>query len=301
MNLKKLEAFIAVLEKRSFSEAAAALKSSQPAVSIKVKSLEEELGIELLDRGHSGIKPTLQGSFVYQAAKDITKRWVQLNDDLKGFHNTLTGTLTIGASSIPGTYLLPRWIKNFRTLYPKVKITVEISDSTKILEKLLNHQIDVGIVGVRQSSSKMTFSPIAADSLVCITPKQFSSSITDKLDFSKLKEYDLVLREEGSGTRLVMEEYFHSYGFSLDDFNPSISIGSTEGVIAAVEAGMGFSFASRLAAAPAVKADRIEMIEGFQPFHRSIYLSILNETASRPIIKEFADFLVNGDPEIGIS
>lgn len=295
MNFKKLEAFITVLEKKSFSEAAISLKSSQPAISLKVKSLEEELGIELFDRGHSGIQPTLQGNLVYLAAKDIIQRWVQLNDDLEGFHDTLTGTLAIGASTIPGTYLLPGWIKNFRNLYPKVKITIEISDSTKILNKLLDHQIDIGIVGMQQLSGKMTFSPIATDSLVCITPNEFSFSKGDELDFSVLKKYDLVLREEGSGTRLVMEEYFASNGFSMEDFNTSFSIGSTEGVIAAVEAGIGISFVSKLAAAPAVKANRVQMIEGFKPFQRRIYLSILNETANRPIIKEFVNFLVKND------
>lgn len=298
MNFKKLEAFISVLEKRSFSEAAAALKSSQPAISIKIKSLEEELGIELLDRGRSGVHPTRAGILVYQTAKEIMGRWGQLEDDLLSFQDTLTGTLTIGASTIPGTYLIPGWIKKFRTLYPKVDVKIEINDSRKILNKLLDHQIDVGIVGLHQQSAKMITKTVASDSLVLIVPVEHEISQSSHLDFNLLKKYDLVLREEGSGTRKEMEEYLEINGSSLADFNSSISIGSSEAVISAVEAGLGISFISKLAAVPAVKANRVKMIETLKPYQRNFYFSTLSESENRPIIREFTNFLAKGQMPI---
>jgi DNA-binding transcriptional LysR family regulator len=298
MNFKKLEAFISVLEKRSFSEAASALKSSQPAISIKIKSLEEELGIELLDRGRSGVHPTRAGILVYQTAKEIMGRWGQLEDDLLGFQDTLTGTLTIGASTIPGTYLIPGWIKKFRTLYPKVDVKIEINDSRKILNKLFDHQIDVGIVGLHQQSSKMITKAVASDSLVLIVPVEHEISQSSHLDFNLLKKYDLVLREEGSGTRKEMEEYLEINGSSLADFNSSISIGSSEAVISAVEAGLGISFISKLAAVPAVKANRVKMIETLKPYQRNFYFSTLSESENRPIIREFTNFLAKGQMSI---
>jgi DNA-binding transcriptional LysR family regulator len=298
MNFKKLEAFISVLEKRSFSEAAAALKSSQPAISLKIKSLEEELGIELLDRGRSGVHPTRAGILVYQTAKEIMGRWGQLEDDLLGFQDTLTGTLTIGASTIPGTYLIPGWIKKFRTLYPKVDVKIEINDSRKILNKLFDHQIDVGIVGLHQQSAKMITKAVASDSLVLIVPVEHEISQSSHLDFNLLKKYDLVLREEGSGTRKEMEEYLEINGSSLADFNSSISIGSSEAVISAVEAGLGISFISKLAAVPAVKANRVKMIETLKPYQRNFYFSTLSESENRPIIREFTNFLAKGQMPI---
>ena len=298
MNFKKLEAFISVLEKRSFSEAAAALKSSQPAISIKIKSLEEEFGIELLERGRSGVHPTRAGILVYQTAKEIMGRWGQLEDDLLGFQDTLTGTLTIGASTIPGTYLIPGWIKKFRTLYPKVDVKIEINDSRKILNKLFDHQIDVGIVGLHQQSAKMITKAVASDSLVLIVPVEHEISQSSHLDFNLLKKYDLVLREEGSGTRKEMEEYLEINGSSLADFNSSISIGSSEAVISAVEAGLGISFISKLAAVPAVKANRVKMIETLKPYQRNFYFSTLSESENRPIIREFTNFLAKGQMSI---
>jgi DNA-binding transcriptional LysR family regulator len=298
MNFKKLEAFISVMEKKSFSEAAAALKSSQPSISLKIKSLEEELGIELLDRNRSGVHPTRAGILVYQTAKDILGRWGQLEDDLLGFQETLTGTLTIGASTIPGTYLVPGWIKNFRTQYPKVDVAVEITDSKNVLKKLLDHQIDVGIVGLYEQSSKIVTKSVATDSLVLIVPVEHEISEKSEIDFQLLKDYHLVLREEGSGTRKEMEEYLAINGCSLSDFKSSISISSSEAIISAVEAGLGISFISKLAAVPAVKANRVKMIETVKPYQRNFYFSTLTESENRPIIREFADFLAKGQMPI---
>ncbi|EKN71061.1 LysR family transcriptional regulator [Neobacillus bataviensis LMG 21833] len=291
MNFNKLEAFILVVEKKSFSEAAATLKSSQPTTSLKIKSLEEELGMELLERGTSGIQPTAAGKLVYQAAKEVTQRWRRLEDELHGLQDTLTGTLTIGASTIPGTYLVPGWIKTFRNLYPKVDVTIEIGDSKKILDKLLDHQIDVGIIGLEQESTKLQFRPIATDSLVLITPNGHSMIHSDDPEFKQIKQYDFVLREQGSGTRKVMEDYLSVHECSLSDLHSVVSIGSTEAVIAAVEAGLGISFISKLAALPAAKAGRIQIIEKFEPYLRNFYFTSLTDTVDRPIIKEFTELL----------
>ncbi len=294
MNFKKLEAFISVLEKKSFSDAAAALKGSQPAISLKIKSLEEELGIELLDRSHSGIQPTAAGTVVYQAAKEILQRWRRMEDDLLGFQETLTGTLIIGASTIPGTYLLPVWIKKFRMLYPKVGVTIEIGDSKTILNKLLNHQVDVGITGLHEQSNKVISKEVASDSLVLIVPIEHSLIQSSEPDFSQLKQHDIVLREEGSGTRKEMEEFLFLNGYSIADFKTAISFGSSEAVISAVEAGLGISFVSKLAAIPAAKAQRIKIIDTFKPYQRNFFFSVLSEAENRPVIREFADFLFKG-------
>jgi DNA-binding transcriptional LysR family regulator len=176
-------------------------------------------------------------------------------------------------------------------MYPKVDVKIEISDSGKILNKLLDRQVDVGIVGLYQQSNKIKTRSIASDSLVLIVPIEHSLSQLSELDFDKLKQYDIVLREEGSGTRKEMEEYLAGNGYSLSDFNKSISINNSEAVITAVEAGLGISFVSKLAAMPAANANRIKIIEAFTPYKRSFYFSTLSETDNRPIIREFSDFL----------
>jgi DNA-binding transcriptional LysR family regulator len=295
MNLKKLEAFIMVVEKNSFSEAAAVLKSSQPSVSLKVKSLEDELGFELLDRGASGIRPTPAGILVYTAAKDIANRWRTLEGELGEFQGTLTGTLTIGASTIPGTYLLPGWVKNFRSLFPKVDVKIEIGDSKKILEKLQNHQIDAAIIGMKVESRLLKSKPVALDSLVLVTPVEHPLVQSASADFSQIQQYDFVLREEGSGTRKMMEQYLAEKGQSIEDLTVAVSIGSTESVIAAVEAGLGISFLSRLAAMPAQKAGRIKIVETFEPYERKFYLVTHTDAENTPMIRQFSEIVEEND------
>jgi DNA-binding transcriptional LysR family regulator len=291
MNLNKLQAFILVVEKGSFSEAAAALNSSQPAISLKIKSLEEDLGQVLLDRGVSGLKPTAAGTLVYQAAKELTQRWQKLEDDLLGFQDTLTGSLTIGASTIPGTYLVPGLLKTFRDQYPKVEVSIDINDSEVTLRKLLDQQVDVAIVGMKPDSAKLTSTMLTYDSLVLITPNEHPLVHTLEPDFSELPRYEFVVRESGSGTRKRMEEFLGGLGLEVTDLKIGLSIGNTEGVIAAVEAGLGVSFISKLAALPAVKANRVQMIENIDPIQRSFYFTTLKEAENRPIIKEFTDLL----------
>ncbi|WP_170169182.1 selenium metabolism-associated LysR family transcriptional regulator [Mesobacillus subterraneus] len=291
MNLKKLEAFIMVVEKNSFSEAAAALKSSQPSVSLKIKSLEDELGFELLDRGAAGIRTTPAGMLVYTAAKEVANRWRTLEDELGEFEGTLTGTLTIGASTIPGTYLLPQWVKHFRSLFPKVDVKIEIGDSKKILDRLQNHQIDAGIIGMKVDSKLIRSKTIASDTLVLVAHENHPLVHATMPDFTEILQYDFVLREEGSGTRKMMERYLIENGLSLDELKIAVSIGSTESVIAAVEAGLGVSFISKLAALPAAKAGRIAIIDTFEPFEREFYLVAHADAESRPIIKQFTEIV----------
>ena len=291
MNLTKLEAFILVIEKKSFSEAAIALKSSQPTTSLKIKSLEEELGLDLLDRGSSGIQPTAAGMLVYQASKEMVQRWRKLEDDLRVFENTLTGTLSIGASTIPGTYLVPRWVKKFRSLYPNVAVTIEISDSKEALRKLQNQLVDVSITGLPSDLKEFSYKQVSSDALVLIAPYHHPLGLSNEPTFEQIKQFDFVFREEGSGTRKVMEDYLSIHSHSLADLNSVVSIGSTEAVIAAVEAGLGISFVSKLAALPAAKANRVQIIEKFEPFQRNFYFTTLSDTKDRPIIKEFSEII----------
>ncbi|ULT57260.1 LysR substrate-binding domain-containing protein [Neobacillus drentensis] len=291
MNLTKLKAFILVIEKKSFSEAAIALKSSQPATSLKIKSLEEEMGLDLLDRGSSVIQPTAAGMIVYQASKEMVRRWRKLEDDLRVFEDTLTGTLTIGASTIPGTYLVPSWVKKFRSLYPNVAVTIEISDSKETLSKLHNQLVDVSITGLPSESKELSYKQVSSDALVLIAPYHHPLGLSNEPTFEQIKQFDFVIREEGSGTRKVMEDYLSIHSHSLADLKSVVPIGSTEAVIAAVEAGLGISFVSKLAALPAAKAKRIQIIEKFEPFQRNFYFTTLSDAKDRPIIKEFSELI----------
>jgi DNA-binding transcriptional LysR family regulator len=290
MNLKKIQAFVLILEKQSFSEAAECLGLTQPAVSNHMKSLEKDLGVRLLERASSSIKPTPAGSYVYSMGRQLLDQWQEMEEGVQNFHGILTGSLKIGASTIPGTYLLPKWIGKFYELFPKVDIINEIADSEQILARIFNKQIDIGVTGAKSNSPEIISELVATDSLVLISPNGHPLlSSTYERNPCDLVQYNFVLREAGSGTRKSMEEGLKDCGIQVDDLRIVAQFGSTEAIIAAVEEGLGISFVSNLAATPAVNAGRVQLVSIMESFSQRYYLSYLKGRHDNPIMKEFVN------------
>jgi DNA-binding transcriptional LysR family regulator len=293
MNLKKIQAFVLILEKRSFSEAAEYLGMTQPAVSNHIKSLEKDLGVRLLERVSSSIQPTPAGNYVYSMGRQLLDQWKEMREGVQNFHGILTGNLKIGASTIPGTYLLPKWIGKFYELFPKVDIINEIADSEQILARILNKQIDIGITGAKSNSPDIISELVATDSLVLISPNGHPLvSSTYERNPCDLLQYNFVLRETGSGTRKSMEEGLKGCGIQVDHLRIVAQFGSTEAIIAAVEEGLGISFVSNLAARPAVHAGRVQLVSIMESFRQRYYLSYLKARNDNPITKEFVNLVL---------
>lgn len=288
MNLKKIEAFVLILEKGSFSVAAENLGMTQPAVSTQVKSLEQDLGVKLIERRSSSIQATPAGTYVYNLGRQLLDLSREMEEGVKNFQGVLTGKLRIGASTIPGTYLLPKWIGNFYNLFPKVEVINEIADSKQILDRLMNRQIHLSITGDKSDSTEIHSELIATDSLVLISPNGHPLTSSEyKNNEADLRKYNFVLREQGSGTRKSMEAGLKSLGVRIEELHIVAQLGSTEAVISAVEEGVGISYVSNLAATPAINANRVQLVSNIKAFNQKYYLSYLKGTQASPTIKEF--------------
>lgn len=288
MNLRRIQVFLLVVDKGSFSEAATAAELTQPAVSQQIKVLEDEMGVPLLERTAYGLTPTPAGKYIYQTGKDMLNKWQEMKEQVQTFQKTLTGSLRIGASTIPGTYLMPRWIGAFNQLFPNVDITVDVNASDDILAKLEKQKVDLAITGRRPSSQKITSSLSIKDSLVLISPKDhpLGKSIFPD-DPCELAPYPFVIREKGSGTRSAMEEGLTACGMDITDLKIIAQFSTTEALIAAVEYGLGISYISKLAARPAVESGRVQLVSEIEPFRQSYHLSYLSTREANPIIKAF--------------
>lgn len=296
MNLKKIQAFQLVIENGSFSAAAAISGISQPAISQQIRALEQDLGVALLDRSSSKIKPTPAGDFVYKAGRQLMTQWKEMAEGVQSFHDTLTGTLRIGASTIPGTYLTPRWIGEFNNLFPKVDIVVDIGPSSEIQSKLINQKVDIAITGSKTISKDVVSKTARHDSLVLIAPNDHPL-VTTQTTGVDLTSYPFVMREKGSGTRVAMENGLSENGLSLANLKVVALFGSTEALISAVEHGLGISYVSKLAATPAVKAGRIKILPEVKPMEQTYYMSYLEARKSHPILQAFMPIILNSDTE----
>ncbi len=258
MDIHRLKIFSSVFRNRSFSKASEELYLTQPTISDHIKTLEEELNCKLFDRLGRSIIPTKEADLLYLHASEIIEKADSLRDLINRLKMEITGELIIGASTIPGTYVLPPIMVEFKHHYPLIKYQVVISDSKGILEKILGHELLCGIVGAKIHNEKLDYQYMVDDELIVISSPSLIQK--DEWTIDELLKYPMIIREEGSGTRLEFEKILENRGFSLDKFNIAGIFGSTDAVKQAVKAGLGISVLSRLAVVDELRFNMLKEI-----------------------------------------
>jgi len=243
MELKYIEVFCAVVELKSFSKAARALRLTQPTISIHIKSLEDEFSTRLFDRMGRTILPTRAGEILYRYAKEIVELKEEARLAMETLEGSMSGRLVIGASTIPGEYILPSLLTQFKDSYPEIFPTLKIGDSNDIYKSVLEGDVDVGIVGAEINDVNIVSKKYLDDELILVA---LSSHKASTLVGSELKEIPLLVRELGSGSRITLEKYLKKIGVAIEDLNIVAEMGSSQALIQAVESGMGMAFLSRL-------------------------------------------------------
>ncbi|MCD6282745.1 LysR family transcriptional regulator [bacterium] len=255
MDVHQLRVFASVFRQKSFSKASRELKLTQPTVSNHVMSLEKELGCKLFDRTGRRVIPTKEAEVLYLHALDLTEKLDGIPDAIRGVNRDVAGELVIGASTIPGTYILPAIAADFVKQYPGVSFEIRLGDTEEIANLVLNHEILLGTVGAKTVNGKLDYTPFVEDELVLAGSPQLIGrrSVSLKL----LGSIPFLLREEGSGTRKVMEEYLAEKGFGVKDLNVVAVLGSTGAVREAIKAGLGASILSKFALTDEISAGRL--------------------------------------------
>jgi DNA-binding transcriptional LysR family regulator len=260
MELNQLKAFCAVVEKRSFSRAGEVVFLSQPTVSLQISSLEQELGTQLLDRRAREITVTKTGETLYQYAKRILRLINEAEQAIEQLKGLMKGTLTLGASTIPGEYLLPSLLAEFKGLHPAIDIDLQISDTQGVITKVLAHEVEIGFVGTRDKSDKLVFKSLATDKLVLIASEDSTWLHQDSLSVEQLRGIPFILRESGSGTRITVKQKLLEKGITEEELNVVMRLGSTAAVKRAVESSLGVSFVSEKAIKNEIRLGTIKTI-----------------------------------------
>ena len=247
MDTKQLAAFCAVVERRSFSQAADQLGVTQPAVSLQIRSLEQRLGQQLLDRSGRRVEPTEAGMRLYRGAQRLLafeeQMLKELGDDADG---ELTGRLEIGGSTGPGGSVLPVVLAEFQQLNPQVHVALSVSDSHTIVAQVARRELELGVVGVGGRHRGITFEPFYRDEVVLAVPAGHERA-GKTMSLAELKQEPLVLMQEGAGVRQMIDDELRELGVRLRDLNVRLELGLQESARAAVLAGFGVTFVSRLA------------------------------------------------------
>ena len=243
MELKYIEIFCAVVELKSFSKAAQALHLTQPTVSIHIKALEDEFSTKLLDRLGRTVTPTQDGEILYRYAKEIMSLKENARLAMDRVSGAIGGRLVIGASTIPGEYIVPQLLAKFKRAYPDVFPALRIGDSHGILESVLRGDVDLGIIGTGTKDKNIIARKFMHDELSLVASGIYKTSVLDK---NQLRRVPLLVREIGSGSRTSAEDHLKEAGLAPEDLNIVAEMGSSQALIQAVKAGMGLAFLSKL-------------------------------------------------------
>jgi DNA-binding transcriptional LysR family regulator len=265
MDTRQLAAFCAVVERKSFSRAAEQLGLSQPAVSLQIAALEKRVGRRLLDRSGRRVEPTEAGAVLYRRAQRMLQLEEQLLDEVAGEEGELAGTLEIGASTGPGENVVPLLLCEFQREHPAVHVTLSISDTQRVVDRVAEREIELGVVGAARRHRSVVFEPFLRDEVVLACPPGHPFA-NRAVPIDELRRQPLIVMQEGAGVRQVIEDELRRAGTRLRDLDVRLELGLQESVKSAVVAGYGVSFISRSAveaelAAGTVAAARVEGLE----------------------------------------
>jgi DNA-binding transcriptional LysR family regulator len=246
MDTRQLAALVAVIERSSFSNAATELGVTQPAVSLAIRSLERRLGVTLIDRTGRQIAPTEAGRVVYRHAQRMLAAEHELARSLADERDELAGLLVIGASTGPGERILPALLGRFREEHPDVAVSLRVDDTDTIIDRVLDRQLELGVVGAERPHRSLVFEPFLRDEIILVVPPGHPFG-GRQVSLAELVLEPIVLQQEGAGVRAVVERELRSAGIRHRDLNVVGELGLQESAKSAVEAGLGVTFISRLA------------------------------------------------------
>jgi DNA-binding transcriptional LysR family regulator len=247
MDTRQLAAFCAVVERKSFSQAAERLGVTQPAVSLQIRSLEQRLGRQLLDRSGRRVEPTEAGLRLYASAQRLLQAEEQLLEDIESDdEGGVTGSLELGASTGPGGSVVPVVLCEFQERHPDVRVQLTVSDTQTVVARVAERELELGIVGAGRRHRGVTFEPFFRDEVVLAVPaKHRFAGKTITLD--ELRGEPLIVMQDGAGVRQVIEDELRKAGTRLRDLDVRLELGLQESVRSAVLAGHGITFISKLA------------------------------------------------------
>lgn len=297
MNLDYLKTYLEVVRLGSFSEVAKKLSLSQPAISFQIQRLERELGVRLIDRTQKTLTMTEAGKRVYAFAETAEKDYSRLLRNLEQLRQDVVGELVVVASTIPGEYLLPVILADFKTRHPAVSVQVEVLDSLQVIDGVESGKYEVGFCGTAPEGHELESFRIGEDEIVLIVFPEHPFARREQVSLDEVMEEPLIYREKTSGTQKSLESKLHEMGYNPEHFAPRLVLGTTQAVVSAVEVEAGLAFISSLAIRKSIALSLVKevKVKGLT-LKRDFFCIYRKERVVSRLLEEFIAFIQSGVP-----
>jgi DNA-binding transcriptional LysR family regulator len=244
---QKLETFICAAEHLSFSEAAKQLHLTQPTISYHIKSLENEMGVELFDRSGSRLHLTEAARLLLPWARKLVHNAREMQDMVSSMQDGVVGQLRIACSTTAGKYVLPQLAARFCQRYPGVHVQITRCTSESVASIILGNEANLGVISSEVLEEQIEYQEFFSDSIVLIVPREHPWGFRKIIEPEDLIDEPLILREPTSGTRKVMLSELAKHDISIDDLNIFMELANAEAIVRTVSSGYGVSFVSSVA------------------------------------------------------
>jgi len=291
MDTRQLAAFCAVVERRSFSQAAERLGVTQPAVSLQVRALEQRLGTQLLDRSGRRVEPTEAGLRLYRGAQRLLALEEQLVAEVaEQGGEELTGSFEIGASTGPGGIVLSQLLCEFGARHGRLHVTLWVFDTQTIVERVAARELELGVVGAARRHRGVAFEPFFRDPVVLVCPPDHAFA-GKTITVEALRDDNLIVMQEGAGVRQLLEDELRRGGSRLRDLGVRYELGLQESVLSAVRGGYGVTFISRRSVEADLAAGTLAevRVRGLQ-LERDVFLVRATGRAETRAARTFVEF-----------
>jgi DNA-binding transcriptional LysR family regulator len=294
MDYWQLKVYCKVVETKSFSKAGRLVHLSQPTVSSHIKELEDHFNCRLIDRLPKEAVPTKAGVLLYTYACRLLALTDETESALAAYQGKIQGRMIIGASTIPGVYLLPRVIGSFSQRYPAVTAVLNIADTEKTLEAVLSGAVEIGVVGAATSDPLLEQEALVEDQLALVVAADHKWARRTSVPLAKVAREPFIVRERGSGTLESMRRAFEDNGLKMENLKVVAEMGNTPAVIQAIKSRAGVSVLSTTAVAEDIANGALKAvaIDGLN-IRRFLYLTRLRRRTPSPLVRVFTLFLKN--------
>ena len=295
MEFKQLEAFVAVVDYGSFSEAARRLYLTQPTISAHIRSLEDELHMKLIIRTTKKTTVTAKGYQLYDSAVRMLDIRNNLLENFTGAHKHM---IDLAASTIPSSYLLPELLAAFGKAHPDVYFHSVQSDSAESISRVLDGTVDLALVGQNTRDESCVFLPFCYDELVLATPvtdrylSLYSHLPDEPVSFRDFAKDPIIIREKGSGTKKEIDLFLEKNGIIPGNLNVVARMNDLESIKKSIVNGLGISILSSRSVTDLQKTKQILVFPLGEPTHkRSFYIVYSKNRILKPHVKQFIQFV----------